>query len=174
VQAGTTAQPTNIEIAPESTPTKPVTAPIQVKAGTTRPKTQTQAEDATPVPSPLGVASGAGADLSGLISSSPSSVPNLTAAPTRVSQGVVQGLLIKRVQPKYPAAALAAHIHGQVQIEATITKEGKVVNPKVLKGDRTLAAAAVDAVRQWRYKPYYLDGVPIEIQTDITINFASN
>jgi protein TonB len=82
-------------------------------------------------------------------------------------------LVIKRVQPKYPPSALAAHLGGAVQIEATINKEGTVVNPKVLSGDRTLAAAALEAVRQWRYKPYYLDGGPVEIQTQITVTFKA-
>ncbi len=85
-----------------------------------------------------------------------------------------QGLLIKRVQPKYPPAALAAHAQGAVQIEATINKEGNVINLKVLSGDAVLARAALDAVRQWRYKPYYLDGEPVEIQTQITVNFKAN
>ena len=98
----------------------------------------------------------------------------MTGDKIKVSQGVSQGLLIRRVQPKYPANALAAHIQGVVQIEATIDRDGKVVNPKVLSGDRTLAAAALEAVRQWRYKPYYLDREPVEIQTDITINFKTN
>ena len=84
-----------------------------------------------------------------------------------------QGLLIKRVQPRYPAGALATHIEGAVQIEATISKEGFVINPKVLSGDRMLATAALEAVRQWRYKPYYLDGAPLEIQTEITVNFKA-
>ncbi|MGA9803322.1 MAG: energy transducer TonB [Terriglobales bacterium] len=48
------------------------------------------------------------------------------------------------------------------------------MNPKVLKGDPILAHAALDAVRQWRYKPYYLDGEPVEIQTQITVNFKTN
>ena len=83
-------------------------------------------------------------------------------------------MVIKRVQPRYPANALSAHIQGAVLIEATVNKEGIVVNPKVLSGDTMLAAAALDAVRQWRYKPYYLDGEPVEIQTQITINFKVN
>jgi protein TonB len=82
-------------------------------------------------------------------------------------------MVIKRVQPKYPTMALSRHLEGQVQLEVTVNKEGNVVNPKVLKGDRILAAAALDAVRQWRYKPYYLNGQPVEIQTQITINFKS-
>jgi protein TonB len=87
---------------------------------------------------------------------------------------VSQALLIKRVQPKYPPSALAAHAQGAVQIEATINKEGNVVNLKVLSGDPVLAKAALEAVRQWRYKPYYLDGDPVEIQTQITVNFKVN
>jgi protein TonB len=88
-----------------------------------------------------------------------------------ISQGVSQGLLIKRVQPTYPSNALSMHIQGAVQLEATIDKEGNIANLTVLKGDPLLARAAKDAVRQWRYKPYYLDGVPVEIQTQITVNF---
>ena len=95
-------------------------------------------------------------------------------ATIRVSQGVSQGLVIKRVQPKYPAAALATHTAGAVQIEATVSKDGTVTNLKVLSGDPMLASAAADAVRQWRYKPYYLDGEPVEIQTQITVNFKPN
>lgn len=91
----------------------------------------------------------------------------------RVSQGVSQGLLIKQVQPRYPANALATHTEGAVQIEATIDKEGNVVNPKVLSGPSMLTTAALEAVRQWRYKPYYLDGQPVAIQTQITIRFKA-
>jgi protein TonB len=61
-----------------------------------------------------------------------------------------------------------------VQIEATINKEGNVNNLKVLSGDAVLARAALEAVRQWRYKPYYLNGEPVEIQTQITVNFKAN
>jgi protein TonB len=61
-----------------------------------------------------------------------------------------------------------------VQIEATINKEGFVRNAKVLRGSPVLARAAVEAVSQWRYKPYYLDGAPVEIQTQITVNFRPN
>jgi protein TonB len=105
---------------------------------------------------------------------SSASAPKPSLATPKISQGVLQGLLIKRVQPKYPPAALAVRAQGAVQIEATITKEGNVVSPKVLSGDPVLARAAVDAVKQWRYKPYYLDGEPVEIQTQITINFKAN
>jgi protein TonB len=108
------------------------------------------------------------------MASASSSVPKPSLATVRISQGVSQGLLIKRVQPKYPPAALAVRSQGAVQIEATINKEGNVTNLKVLSGDPVLAHAALEAVRQWRYKPYYLNGEPVEIQTQITVNFKTN
>jgi protein TonB len=108
------------------------------------------------------------------MSSASPNLPRPVLATARVSQGVSQGLLIKRVQPKYPPAALAVHAQGSVQIEATISKEGNVTNLHVLKGDAVLARAALDAVRQWRYKPYYLDGEPVEMQTQITVTFKAD
>jgi protein TonB len=107
--------------------------------------------------------------LSSLTAPSIRSQPSLVKV--NISQGVSQGLLIKRVQPRYPQSALAMHLQGAVQLGAMIDKEGKIVNLQVLKGDAMLARAAMDAVRQWRYKPYYLDGVPVDIETQITVNF---
>ncbi len=159
---------------PEPETKKPESAPIVVKSNAAVAKTQAQAEEPAPqLPGPLADASANDSNLSGLMSASPS-LPKPLLATVRVSQGVSQGLLIKRVQPKYPPPALAVHAEGAVQIEATINKEGNVTNLKVLKGDAVLAHAAVEAVRQWRYKPYYLDGEPVEIQTEITVNFKAN
>jgi TonB family protein len=152
---------------------KPVSAPIVVKsnlAGGTN--SQTQSDDAAPA---LNVVASANDNKINGIMSSTAAIPSQPSLATlRISQGVSQGLVIKRVQPKYPAAALAVHAQGAVLIEATISKDGSVLNPKVLKGDAVLARAAVEAVRQWRYKPYYLDGAPVEIQTQITVNFKAN
>jgi len=108
------------------------------------------------------------------MSSASSGLPKPSLATPKISQGVTQGLLIKRVQPKYPPAALSIHSQGAVQIAATITREGNVTNLKVLSGDPVLSRAALEAVRQWRYKPYYLDGQPVEIETQITVNFKAN
>ncbi len=108
------------------------------------------------------------------MSSASPSLPTPPQTTHRISQGLSKGLLIKRVQPTYPPAALAAHAEGAVQIEAIIDKEGNVTNLKVLSGSAVLARAAVEAVRQWRYKPYYLNGEPVEIQTQITVNFKAN
>jgi protein TonB len=150
-------------------------APILVKPTAPREKAQAQDEEAAPaLPSPPAVVAANDSNLSGLLASAASNPPKPVLATLRISQGVSQGLLIKRVTPRYPPAALAAHAGGAVQIEATVNKEGIVVNPKVVKGDLVLAGAALEAVRQWRYKPYYLDGAPVEIQTEITITFKAN
>ena len=161
-----------IRVAAENpeTVTKKTETPIRVKSN---PKTRRQADEAEPAPpSPVAVASANDSNLSGLMASANVARPSLSTV--RISQGVSQGLVIKRVQPKYPATALAVHASGAVQIEATINKEGNVTNLKVLSGDAILAHAALEAVRQWRYKPYYLDGQPVEIQTQITVNFKAN
>ncbi len=166
------ANPPVIRIAatPESAVKKPDSPPLRVKSNAEA----THGEESAPqLPGPLAVASANDSNLNGLMSTSPS-LPKPVLATLRVSQGVSQGLLIKRVQPKYPQTALAAHTQGAVQIQASINKEGSVVNLKVLSGDPVLAHAALEAVRQWRYKPYYLDGQPVEIETQITINFNAN
>ncbi len=160
----------------ESTGTKTPPSAILVKTGTgprTPTQTQNQSEEASAqLPSPLAVAVPANSGLSDVLTSAAvSTKPSL--AKIKVSQGVLQGLLIKRVEPQYPRNALTTHTQGAVQIEATVDKEGRVVNPKVLSGPFMLAPAALDAVRQWRYKPYYLDGEPVEVQTQITINFKT-
>jgi len=108
------------------------------------------------------------------------SLPNLGTSDTTVkpklqtlsvSQGVSQGLLYKKLAPSYPSNALRMHIEGEVQLMATISKEGDITRIKVLSGDAQLAKAASDAVKQWKYKPYLLNGEPVEIQTQVTVNF---
>ena len=166
---------TAIRIAsPEPETKRPSAAPIVVKSSNTKTsKTQTQADESAPSLSNV-ESSANNSSLPSLIASPSLNLPRPTLATVRVSQGVSQGLVIKRVQPKYPQAALASHTGGAVLIEATVNKEGNITNVKVLNGDPILAKAALDAVRQWRYKPYYLDGEPVEIQTQITVNFKAN
>ena len=173
--AGPSSSPQNALLQSEAKST--ASAPLVVKSAITRSPAKSLVQpDASPaqLPSPLAVVSPNDNAIGGLLSSASSSVARPSLATIRVSQGVSQGMVIKRVQPKYPPNALSAHIQGAVQIEATVNKEGIVVNPKVLSGDSMLAAAALEAVRQWRYKPYYLDGAPVEIQTQITINFRAS
>jgi protein TonB len=110
--------------------------------------------------------------ISSLVQSTPA-VPKVAAPQQtlRVSQGVTQGLLTRRVQPVYPPQAMQMHIQGAVQVLATISKEGRITTVKILNGDPILSRAAADAVSQWRYKPYFLNGEPVEIQTQIVVNF---
>jgi protein TonB len=84
---------------------------------------------------------------------------------------VFQGLLIKKVAPNYPAQAKQLRLEGPVLLQATILLDGSVGNVKQLSGGAVLGHAAMEAVRQWKYKPYYLNGEPTEIQTQITVNF---
>ena len=163
-----------IAIAPEAVEKKSDPTPLLVKSNRVGTLIHQSQEAAPPLSNHLSVGTANDAALSGLLASAKSNLPAAAPAVARVSQGVSQGLLIKRVQPKYPPAALVAHVQGAVQIEATINKEGNVTNPRVLKGNPLFARAALDAVRQWRYKPYSLDGVPVEIQTEITVNFKAN
>jgi protein TonB len=165
---------TRIALDPAPVATKPASPPMVVKANPVRARTEPQSEEAPALQGPLAATSVSNSNLSGLMSSTSSSVSKPSLATVKISQGVSQGLLIKRVQPKYPTGALAIHHEGAVQIEATINKEGNVKNLKVLSGDAVLARAAVEAVHQWRYKPYYLNGEPVEIQTQITVNFKAN
>jgi protein TonB len=110
--------------------------------------------------------------ISSIVQSAPVALPNVATPQTlRVSQGVTEGLLLKKVPPVYPRQAIQMHVQGAVQMQAMIDKQGRISSVKVLKGDPMLARAAVEAVNQWRYKPYFLDGQPVDIQTQITVNF---
>lgn len=94
------------------------------------------------------------------------------AAKVQVSSGVAQGLLVHQVTPRYPAQARQAHVQGTVVLQALIGKDGSVRNLHALSGPPMLTQAAVDAVKQWRYKPYYLDGQPVEAETQINVKFT--
>ena len=101
----------------------------------------------------------------------PNPVPAPQAAPQRlkVSQGVSAGRLIRKVSPVYPANA--QRIQGEVVLQAVIAKDGSVQSVKVVSGNPVLAEAAVEAVRQWRYHPYVLNGEPVEVETRVQVNF---
>ena len=90
----------------------------------------------------------------------------------RVSQGVTQGLLLRKVQPNYPPLARQARIQGSVLLQAEISKDGSIENLRLISGHPMLAPAAIEAVKQWKYKPYILNGEPVEVETQITVNFT--
>jgi TonB family protein len=124
-----------------------------------------------PAPSITGIAPGDnGGSLPNLMGGQ-SDAPAPVLGMLTVSQGVSRGLLVKKAQPVYPASALQMHIEGTVELQATISKAGDISAVKIVSGDPRLARAAVDAVKQWKYKPYLLNGEPVEIQTQVTMNF---
>ena len=92
-------------------------------------------------------------------------------APLRVSD-MTQGYLVHKVEPMYPALARTARIQGPVELRAIISKEGTIEKLQVLSGHPMLSQAAVEAVRQWRYRPYILNGQPVEVETQVTVNFV--
>jgi TonB family protein len=178
---------------------KTETRPAKVSAASeaTKPHTAVVAEnpmpDSTPGPQPIVIKSGNGeapakatesTDAPALsmtaVAPAGQELPNLIAPTTAatpvlqrlvVSQGVSRGLLVKEVPPVYPRTAITMRIEGAVELLATVAKTGNISAVKVLSGDKELARAAIDAVKQWKYKPYLLNGEPVDIQTQITVKF---
>jgi protein TonB len=123
---------------------------------------------------PGGIPGGsAGGVIGGILSSTPVAVPKVaTPQRVRVSSGVSTGLLIKKVAPNYPQLAKQARIQGQVVLQAEISKEGTIQNLQLISGHPMLAPAAIEAVKQWRYKPYLLNGEPVAVDTQVIVNFS--
>ena len=91
--------------------------------------------------------------------------------PVFVPSKVADEYLIERVEPDYPESAREQHIQGPVVLAAMVGKDGAVEKLSTMSGDPQLAAAATDAVRQWRFKPFLRNGSPEEFQTQITVSF---
>jgi len=123
---------------------------------------------------PGGVVGGVlGGVLGGIVNSAPAVVPKVaTPQKIKVSEGVIQGNLIHDVKPPYPPLARQARIQGKVVLEAVIGKDGTIQNLRVISGHPMLAQAALEAVKQWRYKPYFLNGEPVDVDTTINVNFT--
>jgi TonB family protein len=100
--------------------------------------------------------------------------PDLLSAPmrVRVSQGVSTANLIKKVNPSYPEDAKQNRLQGAVVMRITIGKDGLIKDVQLISGHPALSPAAMDAVKHWEYKPYLLNGEPVEIETQVTINFT--
>jgi protein TonB len=123
---------------------------------------------------PGGIPGGsAGGVIGGIISSTPVAVPKVaTPQRVRVSTGVATGLLIRKVTPNYPPLAKQARIQGSVVLQAEISKDGTIQNLQLISGHPMLAPAAIEAVKQWRYKPYLLNGEPVAVETQVVVNFS--
>jgi protein TonB len=94
------------------------------------------------------------------------------AATQHVSSGVMQGMLINKVIPTYPAIAQVTRTSGAVVLQATISRTGTIENLRVMSGPAVLRQAALDAVKQWRYRPYMLNGQPVEVETSVEVDFT--
>ncbi len=122
---------------------------------------------------PGGVPGGSmGGVIGGMINSTAAIPKVATPQRVRVSSGVSQGLIIKRVQPNYPPLARQARIQGTVVLQAEISKEGAIQNLQLISGHPMLAPAAIEAVKQWRYRPYLLNGEPVAVDTQVVVNFT--
>ena len=84
---------------------------------------------------------------------------------------MLQGSLVHRVEPVYPPMARIARVQGAVVLEALISKTGRIENLRLISGHPLLAPAAIESVSQWRYRPYWLNGETIEVETQINVNF---
>jgi protein TonB len=89
-----------------------------------------------------------------------------------ISSDKADALLLSRTEPHYPAKARAARRSGNVVLEVLVGEDGSVSKIRTLSGDPVLAAAATEAVRNWRYQPYRQNDHPAQFQTDVTLNFA--
>jgi protein TonB len=117
--------------------------------------------DASGVPIGIGVGSGPAVTVATV----------KPAARLAVSTGVLQGMLLAPIRPVYPMIAKAAHVEGAVVVEATISRTGTIESLRVVSGPEMLRGAAIDAIREARYRPYRLNGEPVDVDTTITVNF---
>jgi len=101
----------------------------------------------------------------------PPELVNQKNKPPLVLSHLSEAQLLIRVEPVYPRIAIITHTEGEVRLHAIIAKDGSIQSLSVTSGVPILARAAIDAVRQWRYKPYYLNGEAVEVETIITVNF---
>jgi protein TonB len=98
--------------------------------------------------------------------------PPVPAVRTFRTSRILEGSLIRKVQPVYPPLARSVRVQGPVVLAAVISKAGVIENLRVVSGHPMLVKAALDAVSEWRYRPYILNNEPVEVETQITVNFT--
>jgi len=177
---------------PEPPPTQPTTQPVSAVDATLRlpapvPRSNAPAgnkeipkeEPAAPNGAvgvagtvPGGLPGGTSNSVINVVKDLSAAAPKAGAQKVSVSSGVAQGLLVHRVAPQYPPQAKQARLQGTVVLQAVIGKDGSVHSVRALKGNPVLAQAAMDAVKQWRYRPYALNGEPVEADTEISVTFS--
>jgi protein TonB len=121
-----------------------------------------------------GLGGSAGGVIGGVFGNSAPAPKVKAEAPKKVniSGGVAQGMLLNKTSPTYPPIAKAARVSGTVVLRATISKTGTIENLTIVSGPAMLQGAATDAVRTWRYRPYLLNGEPVEVETTVNVVFT--
>ncbi len=158
--------------APATGQAEPAPVLVVQNGSSTQPKPEPEAQESEQAPAATSIATGTSTNaLSGIVNTTAINVQKAPQQTLRISQGVSQGLIIKKIQPVYPAQARQMRLQGTVELQANISQSGSISSVKQLSGDQVLGRAAIEAVRQWKYKPYYLNGEPVEVETQITVNF---
>ena len=102
---------------------------------------------------------------------SPSPANKWSVEPILLPENVSRDLLVRQVVPKYPELAVAAGVEGSVLLHAFVGKDGNIQDLKLISGPLVLGRAAFESVKQWRYRPYRMNGQLVDMQTFITVNF---
>jgi TonB family protein len=177
-----TAQPSSVASTPPSGtassgnppgPAAPVASGVESEKAESNAPSNPSASDEAKKPSLHPVPKGAEAALKAAVKSS-NSAPDATSGLRRVKlpADISKSFLIRQAVPVYPPLARQARVHGVVALEVVIDKNGVVQNIRTLNGHPLLVPAAIDAVKQWRYKPFVVDNKTVEVDTTVTVNFA--
>lgn len=175
-QPVTATETTRLSRGMESAPSYTILQPPSIPSTVARVNDRSEAGPGVPVVGPICVTScGAGFPIANIVSSGSMNIPH-PAAPTRplhVSE-MQLGTLVRKVLPEYPAIAKQIRLQGAVVLLATIRKDGSVKDVQPVSGPALLQESAKRAVEQWQYRPYVLNREPVEVQTQITVNFVLN
>ncbi|MGH9219138.1 MAG: energy transducer TonB [Vicinamibacterales bacterium] len=152
----------------------PVAAPIEAPSAITPETGLEGGEFAATIDAGFetGLPGGVIGGIAGGFEHAPPPPPPVKAAPVRVGGEISAPQLIHRVEPQYPPIAVNAQIEGMVILEATVGTNGAVQDARVLRSHGVLDEAAVEAVRQWRYEPLRLNGVPTPFVLTVTVSFS--
>jgi protein TonB len=151
--------------------TAPTRIPHDIKMVTTREAPPTQSFG---VAGMEGLGGGSNGGVMGAVFGDANKTKVKAEAPKKVniSAGVAQGMILQKTQPIYPPIAKAARVSGTVILQATISKSGTIEGLHVVSGPAMLQQAALDAVKSWRYRPYLLNGEPVEVETTVNVIFT--
>jgi protein TonB len=127
--------------------------------------------DEPPAPGPPGRGGEETGKLTDFIADGPAKSNVKLDGPKRIKSQLEEGQLVNRVEPLYPHIAAISGIQGQVKVHAIIGRDGRIQSLNAISGHPLLLRAALDAVGQWRYRPYVLNGEAVEVETFITVNF---